>query len=78
MEYGSRVLIISRLAVANLPELCLKCFSEPCFGELGQLKDDSQSYLAQSNPQVSAKLQFIKNKITNMILSCYAEDSRKM
>ena len=43
MEYGSYVLIMSRLAVVHTSEL----FS----GKFGYLKDGSQSCLAQSNPQ---------------------------
>ena len=46
MEYGSRVLIISRLAAVHL--------SEVCFGKFGHLKDGSQSYLTIVRKEVQA------------------------
>ena len=66
-EYGSRVLIMSRLAAVHLSELR--------FGEFGHLEDDSQSCLACSNPQESVNVQSIKNRIHNIIFSCYTQDS---
>ena len=66
MEYGSRVLVISRLAAVHLSELR--------FGNFGHLKNDSQSCLAQSDPQETVNLQSIQNKIHNKIFSLYAQD----
>ena len=56
---------MSRLAAAHL--------SEMRFGKFGHLKDVSQSCMAQFNPQESANVQSIKNRIHKMIFSHYAQ-----
>ena len=43
------------------------------FGKFGHLKDGSQSYLVQSDPQESVNLQSIKNRIHSMTFSRYAQ-----
>ena len=48
--------------------------SELMFEKFGHLKDVSQSFLAQSNPQESANIQSIKNIIHNMIFSHYSQE----
>ena len=58
---------MSRLAAVHLSELK--------FGKFGHLKDGSQRCLVQSNPQESANLQSIKNRIHNMVFSRYVQDS---
>ena len=58
---------MSRLAAVHLFELSFENF--------GHLKDGSQSFLTQSNPQESVNLQSIKNRIHNMNFSRYSEDS---
>ena len=58
-----------RLAAVYLSELRV--------GEFCYFKDDSQSCLARSDRQVLITLQSIKNRIHNMIISCYAQDSGK-
>ena len=52
--------------------------SEQRFGELGHLKNDSHNFLARSDPQASVDLQSIKNRIHDMIISLYAQDSRNV
>ena len=52
--------------------------SELRFGEFGHLKNDSYNCLAWSDPQESGILQSIKNRIHNMIISLYAQDSRNV
>ena len=64
------MLIMFRLAAVYLSELK--------FGEFGRLKDGSQSCLHRSSPQASVNLQSIKNRIHNMIISRYAQDSRNV
>ena len=44
------------------------------FEKFGHLKDVSQSFLAQSNPQESANIQSIKNRIHTMIFSHYSQE----
>ena len=48
--------------------------SELRFGEFGYFKDGSQSCLARSDRQVLVTLQSIKNRVHNVIISCYALD----
>ena len=59
MEYGNRVLIISKLAAVPLSELR--------FGRFGHLKVDTQSCLAQFNHQKFVNLQSIKNRIIEWV-----------
>ena len=47
-------------------------------GEFGHLKSGSHSCLAWSDPQESVNLQSIKNRIHNMIVTPYAQDSRNV
>ena len=47
-------------------------------GEFGHLKSGSHSCLAWSDPQESVNLQSIKNRIHNMIINHYAQDSRNV
>ena len=61
---------MSKLAALYLPELM--------FGKFGHLKDRSQSFLAQSDPEESVNLQSIKNRIHSMIFCCYVQDSGNM
>ena len=63
MEYGSTVLVMSKLATVHMCELR--------FGNFGQLKRGSQCCLTQSNNQESPNLQSIKNKVHIMIFSHY-------
>ena len=52
--------------------------SELRFGEFGHLKNGSYNCLAWSDPQEPGILQSIKNRIHNMIISLYAQDSRNV
>ena len=45
------------------------------FGKFGHLKDGPQSCSANSDPQESVNLQSIKNRIHNIIINRYAQDS---
>ena len=52
--------------------------SELRFEEFGHLKNGSYNCLAWSDSQESGILQSIKNRIHNMIISLYAQDSRNV
>ena len=51
----------------SLPELRFRKF--------GHLKNGSQRFLFESDPEESVNLISIKNRIQSMIFSCYAQDS---
>ena len=61
-----------------MSKLAALYLSEMRFGKVSHLKDRSQSFLAQSDPEESINLQSIKNRIHSMIFCCYVQDSGNM